>query len=157
MSASSPEPASQRVRALLLQLQEGAIMLPHSAVQEIVQFRDPDPVDGAPDWLLGQIQWRRWTLPLASAERLLGWGFEGTRVRKAHIAVCNLLTGDDRFPCIGLVTKGVPHVVQLDSAQIEPAPIIDSPWVAENLYFSNIEAWIPDLQALGREISRILT
>ena len=156
---NNPSPASepQRIRALVMELQQGAILLPHSAVQEIIIYRDPEPVSDAPDWMLGTLQWRRWTLPLASAERLIGWGFDENEMRKVHIAVCNLLTGDDRYPCVGLMTRGIPHVVQVDSAQLVPAPVIDSPWVAENVYFANREIWVPDLQALGREVVRVLT
>ena len=113
--------AQESVRALLLPLQNGHFLLPHSVVQEIVVYGAPEPVDEAPDWLLGTMKWRRWDLPLISAERLLGQPYEAGR-GKSFVAVCNLLTGNDRRPCVGIVTHGVPRLVRVGEAALVAMP-----------------------------------
>jgi chemosensory pili system protein ChpC len=145
------------IRSLLLQLQDGSMLLPYSVVQEIIAWRLPDPVSESPAWLLGLIQWRRWRLPVVSAETLLGADFARPS-RKAHIVICNLLTGDSQIPCAGIVSQSVPQLVRADADNVLPnnaAP--SSPWVAENLRFRETDAWIPDLATLAGQLSAVLT
>ena len=145
------------VRSLLLPLQHGAMMLPYSAVQEIISWRLPQEVDGAPVWLLGTVSWRRWRLPVISAEALLGEDFSRP-ARKAHIVVCSLLTGDDRLPCAGIVTRGVPQLVRADADNISPMLETEPRSVVSYmLRYRDTEAWIPDLAVLAGELAAVLT
>ena len=149
--------SSSGVRSLLLPLQSGAVLVPYSVVQEIIAWRLPDVVENAPPWLLGVIAWRRWRLPVISAEALLGATFLRPS-RKAHIVVCNLLTGDDRLPCAGIVTQGVPQLVRADLDNIFPLPRDErQPGVSDFLRFRDTEAWIPDLPALAGRLASALT
>lgn len=147
----------EAVRSLLLPLQGPDILVPYSVVQEIVAWREPSPLPNAPEWVLGAFQWRNWRLPVISAERLLGGDFTPPR-RKAHIAVCSLLTGDERMPCVGIVTQTVPQLVRPEPEILSPfADYTGSPVVLERLYYRHAEVWIPDLPALAAELGSALT
>ena len=153
MTPASRTPDS--VRALLLSLSKGHVLLPYSVVEEIISWQEPTPVSGAPDWLLGTVPWRRWHLPVISAERLAGDPFTPPR-HKAHIVVCNLMNGDEALPCIGIVTKGVPHLVRADASTLAPAQdgTERSPWAAVDLTFNGAPSWVPDFDAIVEALPR---
>ncbi len=152
MSAESKPPES--VRTLLLSMTEGQLILPYSVVQEIIFWREPDPVEEGPDWLLGLIEWRRWKLPVISAERLSG-GDWSPSPRKSHIVVCSLMTGDEELPCVGIVTQGVPQLANADADSVmvpEDAP--DLQWAALQLIYNGTPAWVPDFGAIANALPR---
>ena len=61
------------IRGVLITVPQGRLLLPNASVAEVITFSDPDPIEGAPAWLLGNIRWRGWRLPLLSYSRLAGW------------------------------------------------------------------------------------
>ena len=144
----------ESVRALLLTLADGQLILPYSVVQEIISWREPDALPEGPDWLLGVIPWRRWKLPVVSAERLAGSEFAAP-ARKAHIVVCSLLTGDEEMPCVGILTQNVPQLVRADAETVAlPGEMVEKPWAAAQLLYNGAYSWVPDFQALAGALPR---
>ena len=58
--------AQRDIRGVLISVSQGRLLLPNASVAEVITFSEPEPVGNAPDWMLGQIRWRGWRLPLLS-------------------------------------------------------------------------------------------
>src|SRR5918994_4939340 len=66
--------APQRdIRGVLITVGQGRLLLPNASVAEVITFSAPEPVENAPAWMLVQIRWRGWRLPLVSFSRFAGW------------------------------------------------------------------------------------
>ena len=63
---------SQDIRGVLIQIEGARLLLPNATIAEVLSYADPEPVENAPDWLLGRIRWRGWQLPLVSFARIAG-------------------------------------------------------------------------------------
>lgn len=103
-------PALQEIRGVLIQVEGARLLLPNATIAEVLSFADPEPVPGAPDWMLGRIRWRGWQLPLTSFPRLAGIGDEAGGPG-SKIVVLKALGGDARLPYVALLTRGFPRLV----------------------------------------------
>src|SRR5688500_4090624 len=50
------------IRGVLIQVTGARLLMPNAAIAEVLSYADPEPVEGTPDWLLGQVRWRGWQL-----------------------------------------------------------------------------------------------
>ncbi|HST44831.1 MAG TPA: chemotaxis protein CheW [Luteimonas sp.] len=99
------------IRGVLIQIQGARLLLPNAAIAEVLSYADPDPVDGAPDWLLGRLRWRGWQVPLVSFARLSGIAGDERGGLGSKILVLKALGGDARLPHFALLTQGFPRLV----------------------------------------------
>ena len=60
------------IRGVLIQVAEARLLLPNATIAEVLSYAAPEPLENAPDWLLGRIRWRGWQLPLMSFARFAG-------------------------------------------------------------------------------------
>ena len=94
--------AVTEIRAVLIPLESGRLLLPNATVAEVVGYQPPEPVEGGPDWLLGEVEWRQNRIPVVAFERTLG-GNPGDAGHRARIVICNTLNGNAERPHIGIL------------------------------------------------------
>ena len=142
------------IRGVLIQIAGSQLLLPNAATVEVLSYADPDPVDNAPEWLLGQIRWRGWRLPLVSFARLAGTHTEGASVG-TKVIVLKALGGDPKLPYFALVAQGFPRLVTItrenmivDSAHLETLP----DGIRLRVMFNDDVALVPDLDAAEKMI-----
>ena len=148
---------SSDVRAVLLPMQGGQLLLPNATVSEVVGFRDPTPVEGnEADWLLGSFEWRQKKVPVVAFETLLSLPREESG--RARIAICNTLNGNARCPYIGILLRSIPHLTRVTEETITSlgAPSDSGQMVLQQVRVNGQEAWIPDLDTLERAVLEIL-
>ncbi len=51
---------SQDIRGVLIAVTGARVLLPNATVAEVITYSPPDPIEGAPAWMLGRIRWRGW-------------------------------------------------------------------------------------------------
>src|SRR5690606_14050972 len=91
----SMQQTANDIRGAILQVTEGRLLLPNATVAEVITYSEPEPVPGAPDWVMGRIRWRGWRIPMVSFARLAGFSqVEGERGSK--VAVLKALSGNPR-------------------------------------------------------------
>ena len=73
---------TQYIHSQMLALSGDPLVLPNTAVAEIINYVEPTPVKDAPDWLLGTLDWRGYRIPLLSLEQA-GTSSRPTRARMA--------------------------------------------------------------------------
>lgn len=104
--------ATQDIRAVLIQTETSRLLLPNATISEVLSYAEPEPVDNAPDWLLGRIRWRGWRLPLLAFAQLTGQGVE-QRSLGSKVVVLKTLGGEASLPFFALMIKGFPRLVSV--------------------------------------------
>ncbi len=100
--------APQRdIRGVLITVNQGRLLLPNASVAEVITFSDPEPVENAPAWMLGQIRWRGWRLPLLSFSRFAGWSNEEGQIG-AKVVVLKALGRQSEIALLRHALAGIP-------------------------------------------------
>jgi chemosensory pili system protein ChpC len=113
------DPLPREIRCVLVPVGDLRLLLPNATIAEVVTQSTPEPVEGAPHWLLGRIAWRGWRVPLVSFTRLAGTG-EGDAGLTVRVAVLKALGGDPKLPFIAVLTQGFPRLTTLNAELIIP-------------------------------------
>lgn len=109
-------PQPSYLTALLLATQERTLLVPNTAVAELIAWQ---PVDGLPggvqhtDGLVGRIAWRGLQVPLVSFEVLAG-GDEPDVTENTRIAILNSLDPSAGLGFYGVLLQGIPRSVQVN-------------------------------------------
>ncbi|MGV8932599.1 MAG: chemotaxis protein CheW [Luteimonas sp.] len=103
---------SQDIRGVLIQVEGARLLLPNATIAEVLSYADPEPVENAPDWLLGRIRWRGWQLPLIAFARIAGFATEHGGLG-SKVVVLKALGGDAKLPHFALLTQGFPRLVTI--------------------------------------------
>lgn len=144
-SAIAPQDTRSHLTGLLLPLADRTLLLPNSAVAELIPLRAPVSEAGMPRWLLGQVAWRNLNLPLMSFEAAAGG--EPSIGSGARVAVLNALGGRAHVKFIAMVVQGIPRSVRLDeSLSRAKAPL--GALERDAVLVNDQVAKIPDLVAL---------
>ncbi len=136
------------IHSQILSLEGDPIILPNTAVAEIINYSDPTPVDNSPEWILGTMEWRGIRIPLMSLEAAMGKNMPATSSSN-HIAILNSISDDDSLNFYAIVTGALPRLVNLDEKKITAAANDDSEeLVLSNVLVNKSAAIIPDLNAI---------
>ena len=137
------------LRALMLPLQHGSLVVPHIAIAEIISYREPEeaPEFADLDWVLGTVSWLGMKVPVISYEQLHGEPLENV-TQKTKIAICNLLDSSAEYPAVGIVVQTIPRLLLLSTDQLESSEIeVDGSLagVSTEAVYKDNRLWIPDL------------
>lgn len=144
------EAVQDKVRSLLVPLRDRTLLVPNIAIAELIPWQTLAPVDAAPDWLMGILNWRGYELPVISFEAVRGDARPGVD-GQMHIAVMNSVKGEQGVPFYALVTAGIPHLARVGEGDLQQTGAFDSAAANGELARVQLEdqrAIIPDLDAL---------
>ena len=128
-------------------------MLPNSAVGEILTFTAPEPFKQGPPWLLGEIAWRGWQVPVINYERLLRPGFVAKFTSKTRVLIIKTLGESTQVNYIGLVIQGLPRLKKVSESTLIEEPADELPeTVFSKVKIDDLEAVIPELGDLTRTV-----
>ena len=149
---------SQDIRGVMIGVTGARVLLPNATVAEVITYSPPDPVEGAPDWLLGRIRWRGWRLPLISYSRMIGAAHEEGEFG-AKVVVLKALGGNPRHSYFALLTQGFPRLVTVSrdalSVQDQDPDAPAREGVLIQVRLRDEDAVIPDLAAIETSIAGI--
>jgi chemosensory pili system protein ChpC len=153
----SEQQLPREIRCVLVPVGNLRLLLPNATVAEVITLPTPEPVDGAPDWLLGRIAWRGWRVPLVAFTRLAG-AQEGDTDLAVRVAVLKALSGNPRLPFVAVVTQGFPRLTTLNAELVIPThdgkPL--PPGVKAQVLVRDDVAVIPDLEGIETELAGLL-
>ncbi len=146
------------IRGVLIAVTGGNLLLPNASLAEVITYSDPDPVPGAPAWLLGRARWRGWALPIVSYSRLVGWSQEAP-VLGAKVAVLKAVGNHAKMPYFAVLTQGFPRLVTI--AQIALLEFGDNDadlplGVYAQAMFNDDQVAVPDLAAVEVQLADAL-
>lgn len=135
------------VSSLFLPLADGQLLVPVDTLSEVIAMQTPVAAYDAPDWYLGELNWREQRLPLISFEVLRG-GALAASGSNGRIAVLNTGNAGGDLPFLALVLQGTPRLVRVTPQELagRDKPCQDGEMM--HVAISGEEAVIPDLQVL---------
>jgi len=140
------------IHSQLLATQNQNLLLPNTAIAEIVRYAAPQAVDNAPDWLLGTMVWRGLRIPVVSYERAAGEA--ATEYDSgARIAVLNGVHSGAALQFYAVVIRNNPRLLKVlrDDIRKDSGGDRDK-FQLQHVSVNNITAIIPDLAALEQLI-----
>jgi chemosensory pili system protein ChpC len=143
----------KEIRTILAPLTDGHVLLPNSAVGEILNFTSPEPFKQGPAWLLGEIAWRGWQVPVINYERLLKDN-SGTKITsKSRILIVKTLGESTQVNYLGLVIQGLPRLKKVNAITLVESPDAELPeTVFSMVTIDGLKAVIPELGDLTRVV-----
>jgi chemosensory pili system protein ChpC len=153
----SEQPLPREIRCVLVPVGNLRLLLPNATVAEVITLVTPEPVPGAPEWLVGRIAWRGWRVPLVSFTKLAG-AQEGDADLSVRVAVLKALGGNAELPFVAVLTQGFPRLTTLNSELIIPThdgKALPRGVKAQVLVRDDV-AVIPDLEGIENEVYELL-
>jgi chemosensory pili system protein ChpC len=141
--------------SLLVPLAEERLIVPRALVAEVVTWQEPERVDNAPQWYLGNLRWNGRVVPVVSFETACGQSTP-TPGGRTRIVICVGITGKLTSGYFGIVTQGFPQLVRLSQDIIKPdpnQPYFDRQPVLAQVRLINETPWVPDLERLEQMLS----
>lgn len=148
---------SNDIRGVLIQVTGTRLLLPNATIAEVLSYAQPEPVDNAPEWLLGRIRWRGWRLPLIAFSRLAGIADESASLGN-KVLILKALNGDPKLPYFALLTQGFPRLVTVTRDELIADAIGGElpSGVQARVLLKDDPALLPDLSALESQIGEAL-
>ncbi len=136
------------IRCMQLPLLDMSLLLPNSAVAEIIGYTEPEEGSEGSDWYNGKIAWRGVMVPIVSVEKMCQSATIelGTRSR---IAVVYNLNGDQSIPYFGIILQDIPRAYLAEEDRlIESNVAVDCEYLVTQVDAMIERLYIPDLDAI---------
>lgn len=140
----------EEVASLLIPLQDLMLLAPNVTIAEIVPVSQVIPVENAPEWYLGNCNWREQTIPLLSFEAMNGEEKPGVASR-SRFAVINTTGLSESLPFIAILTQGLPRLARVTEEEITEREDTDNkPYELMHVSWAGEDAIIPHVEAMER-------
>ena len=96
------------VRCMLLPLNSLNLLIPNSAVAEIVGYTQPREITDSSDWFPGVVLWRGVYVPVVAIEQMCALGVAGVGPR-TRIAIIYNPEKDPAMPYLGIHIQDIPR------------------------------------------------
>jgi chemosensory pili system protein ChpC len=143
------------VRSQMIALQSLRLILPNTAIAEVISYTQPDLPEGKPDWFLGYVSWRGFKIPVVSYEVMINQ--PGSKPgKRSRIIVLNSISADPDRPFYGLLANGIPRLMSFDESSIQNAPEIGDtdPLILRQVIADKQAAIIPDQYELEARLKK---
>ena len=140
-----------QLTGLLLTLSDRLLVLPNTAVAELVAYRNVQAAENSPNWLLGQISWRDLNLPLLSFETASNDAAVITE--RARVVIVNAIGGRPKFRFFALLIQGIPRSVRIEANLLSEQDETLLPLELDAVRIAVEIAKIPDLIALEQKLA----
>ena len=141
--------ATREIHCMLIPVNPEALLLPTSTMAEVIDFTQPAPMESAPGWLLGQVEWESRQVPVFSFSDLINGTDLGEVPSGSKIMILKSLSGSARMPYVGLLLGDLPRpIVVRESTLEETGDEKKSLGVFSRITVEEQDAIIPDLDRL---------
>lgn len=148
--------ANEELYAVLVSLAGDTLLLPNTAVAEVVSSdRLQRPAD-APAWLAGTLLYNNKQIPVVWFEVLNG-SARPEATRRTRAAVMQSLSGRIRAGQYAVICQGYPHLVTLNRTALRKEPLVSTDHdelVLTRLSIANTNALIPNLEAIEARLAQ---
>jgi chemosensory pili system protein ChpC len=143
------------IYSLLIPLADSRLLVPRACVAEVIGFHTPAPMEGAPPWYLGLVNWNARSLPLISFECACGQAIPPTGGR-SRVVVFHAIGGRLDAGYFGIVSQGFPQLVRVSNDVVRPdhsRSFSDRSPVLCQIRMLNETPLVPDLERLEAMIA----
>lgn len=140
---------SPAIHCMLAPTRKDLLLLPTGVMAEVVDFTRPAPMDAAPPWLLGQIEWNMRQVPVFSFSSLINAEDVGDIPVKSKILIIKSLGDTARVPYLGILLTELPRLLNVKESDIvETGDDKKSLGVYSRIKLEEQSAIVPDLDRL---------
>lgn len=148
----------EQIRCVLLKVNENVLMLPNSALVEIVPVRNIINVANKPRWMLGYLDWRGNSVPLVAFETMDGVRMPSLANADVRAAVVYAIGDDKKIPFMAFLVQGVPQVVNVTADEIEvDAVSVTHPAVSQKILLKGTQVSVVEMLKLEGMIKKVMT
>jgi chemosensory pili system protein ChpC len=142
---------------MLMPLSGINLVIPNSAVSEVIAYMRPQKLDDTPDWFLGAVLWRGVNLPVVSVEQLCG--IDAVHIGpRSRISIIYNPEKDDELPYIGLHIQDIPRAYLAEYAKMESSSDDNlSQYLLSRVDDDELSRFIPNLDKIGAELKAQLS
>jgi chemosensory pili system protein ChpC len=145
---------AMEVRSLIAPISGGGILLPGSMIAEVVNYAEPEAFATGPEWLLGELRWNGWQIPVVNFALLAGLTPDDAVPDRARVLVVKTFSMSASILHIGMIIEGLPRL-----KSVTPANLVEKEGQTPEGVFSHVQvedqaAVIPDLDALALSIEK---
>jgi len=147
--------AIAEIRTIMAPLTDGYVVLPNSAVAEVLAYSAPEPFKTSPIWLLGEIAWHGWQVPVISYEQLIDENAGHISTSRARILIIKTLGESTQVNYIGLVIQGLPKLKKVTAESLiekQTEGLADT--LFSEVFIDNQIAMIPELANLTHTVEQ---
>jgi len=137
---------------MLLPMSSINLVIPSSAVAEIIGFSEPQKLVGTSDWFLGVVLWRGAYVPVISVEGLCS--LDSVHLgHRSRIGIIYNPKKDEDLPYIGLHIQDIPRAYLAESDSMEAGSDDDlSQYLLSRVDDDQFQRAIPNLDAMFAEL-----
>lgn len=148
---------NDEIRGVLVQAGSERVLLPNATVAEMMARVEVEPVANAPAWLVGQLAWHGWKVPLLAFGRFTGLGEDNVGGNN-RVVVLKALGGNPQLPYFALLSHAFPQLVAVPrDGLLADASEEDLPrGVHMRVLLGEQSAVLPDLEALEAAVVQAL-
>ena len=103
---------------MLLPLNGYDLLVPKSIIKEVVYKPVIESFGNDDDWLLGEIDWKDYILPLVSFEQMCNQP-RTSKLNRTRAVICHTTDQIDLFPYFGVEVQSMPRPLILDSRALQ--------------------------------------
>jgi len=139
----------KEVHCMLIPTEQETLLLPTSAMAEVIDFVQPAPMEQSPGWLLGQVEWESRQVPVFSFSDLINGTDVNNVPSKSKIMILKSLSKSARVPYLGMLLADLPRPVAITKSNlVETGDEKKSLGVYSWITVDEQDAIIPDLDRL---------
>lgn len=140
--------SESQVRCMLLPMSSMSLVVPNSAVAEIIGYSQPRPLAESSDWFLGVVLWRGVYIPVISVETMCSADTVHVGPR-SRIGIIYNPEKDEEVPYIGLHMQDIPRAYLAESGKMESASDDElSQYLLSSVDGDEFSRAIPNLDAM---------
>ncbi|WP_045767753.1 chemotaxis protein CheW [Xanthomonas albilineans] len=141
--------SNDEIRGVLIQVGSERLLMPNATIAEVMSRASVQPLADVPPWLLGQIAWYGWNVPLLSFAHLTGLGGEAVAANN-KVVVLKALGGNPQLPYFALPTESFPQLISVprDGLLADASEETLPPGVHMRVLLGEQSALLPDLDAI---------
>jgi chemosensory pili system protein ChpC len=145
------------IRALLAPLATEHLLIPSNVVAEIIDYATPMPYEQGPGWLLGELEWNGWQVPVISYAVLAGAVKRDPASSGSRILIIKTLAEEGSLYYIGILMKGLPKLEKVlpDSLELLEEKTT-SPTLFCRVKLGDRTAMIPELDELSSQVAEAI-
>jgi chemosensory pili system protein ChpC len=149
---------AQEVRSLVAPIHGGSVMLPSSVVAEVIDFSKPLRYKDSPAWVLGEVRWNNWSVPVVSLAVLSGKANSEKTTSGNRMLVVKSLSGSVSAPYFGILIEGIPRMLRVTPSSLEkPRQLTGHPCVFREVTVGEEKVLIPDLEKIAETLEDFIS
>lgn len=146
---------ARELKCLVLPVTGTPLIVPNSAVAEIITQQDIAPSEDTPDWFLGTGAWRGTEIPLIAFDRLCGERHDVPEASGRFVVLFGV-ESEGAPPFYGIRIDALPRSETVDGERLQAAqgPEHGSSHVAARATVGERVCLVPAFEVLGRTLGR---